>query len=651
MSVGDDYQAKVAAAPTGATFWFESGLHRLATPIDPKDGQTFLGAKGAVLDGSAVLTDFERAGSLYVASGQTQEGDRIATDEAAPGAVRGGFPETLFIDGQHLTPVASTDAVKAGTFYFDYAADKIYFADNPAGHLVETGKAAAAFESDAKNVTISNLTIEQFSSPVQHGAIQGGENWTVKNNEVRDNFGVGITVQAGSQVVGNYVHGNGEMGIGGEGANILVERNEIASNGEWAGIDPYWEGGGTKFALTTNLVVRDNYTHDNHGFGLWTDIDNIGTLYEGNLVVNNEGGGISHEISYDAEIRDNTLIGNGAKSQGWLWGGQIQIQNSQNVNVHDNLVDHSGGLNGIALIQQDRGSGAYGPYTTTSNTVHDNVLVSRSGEGASGGAADFNEAGMLNGGNVFANNEYHMADGNHWWWGDFPGGDDWAAYQAATNQDNGSVLTNAPIDTSQWLGGSGGATPTPAPAPAPTPAPETPSEPVAEGPDQPAPTPETAPTPTPEPSPTPEPVVVPAPGTATGGASLQGGGRIVDGDLMGSASGERLVGQGGALEIHGLGGDDRIVSSQASELLFGGAGRDTFVFRGESGNDSIEDFELGGSNADRIALDYAAFGSFDDVLAAARDVGSDTVIDLGESSLTLNDVSKGELQANDFLLI
>ncbi|RZI59983.1 MAG: right-handed parallel beta-helix repeat-containing protein, partial [Zymomonas sp.] len=453
LSVGDNYQSIVENSAANAVFVFDEGVHRLTQPLDPKDGQTFIGQQGAVLDGGAVLTSFTQQGSLYVASGQTQEGLRIATGEAV--AERGGFPETVFVDGHPLKPVASLGAVKPGSFYFDYAADKIYLADNPSGHTVEAGIASAAFESDASGVTISNLVIQHFNAPTQHGAIQGGENWTVENNEVRLNYGVGITVQDGGKIIGNNVHDNGQMGIGGNGANILVEGNDIGANGSWSGIDPFWEGGGSKFAQTTNLVVRDNYSHDNHGFGLWTDVDNIDTLYEGNLVVNNDGGGINHEISYDAVIRNNTFAGNGEAAQGdWLWGAAIQLQNAQNVDVYGNKIDMSDGLNGIGLIQQDRGSGAYGEYTTTGNTVHDNVLVSTGGDGRSGAVADFNEAGLLNGGNVFSDNQYFMDGGNHWWWGDLPSGDTWAAYQSDTDQDNGSTLSSAtPPDTSAWLTG------------------------------------------------------------------------------------------------------------------------------------------------------------------------------------------------------
>jgi Ca2+-binding RTX toxin-like protein len=452
LEVGADYQGLVDAAPDGATFVFAAGVHRLAAPIEPKDGQVFIGGPGAVLNGARELSEFERAGGLYVAAGQTQRGERIATDEGAEGAVRAGFPETFFIDDRPLRPVASIADVTAGAFFFDYPANRIYFADDPAGHVVEAGFARGAFAGDAQGVTISNLVVEMFDAPTQRGAIQGGEGWIIENNEVRLNYGVGITVQAGGRIVGNDVHDNGQMGLGGNGANILVEGNTIHANGFWSGIDQFWEGGGAKFALTQDLVVRGNYSYGNHGFGLWTDIDNVGALYEGNLVVNNDGGGITHEISYEAIIRGNTLIGNGTRPQGdWLWGGAIQIQNSQDVQVYGNRIDMSAALNGIALIQQDRGSGAFGAYTTTNNHVHDNILVSTGVEGASGGAADFDEAGLLDGGNVFADNRYFMPDGDHWWWGDFPLGDNWAAYQAATDQDEGSTLSQAAVDTIRWI--------------------------------------------------------------------------------------------------------------------------------------------------------------------------------------------------------
>ena len=126
-------------------------------------------------------------------------------------------------------------------------ADKIYIADNPTGQKVEAGKLVFAFGGNAQNVTVQNLVIEKYDPPIQDGAIQGGQGWTIQDNEVRLNYAVGIIVRDSSKIIGNYVHDNGQMGLGGSGDNILVQGNEIAKNGYWSGIDVLWEGGGFKY--------------------------------------------------------------------------------------------------------------------------------------------------------------------------------------------------------------------------------------------------------------------------------------------------------------------------------------------------------------------------------------------------------------------
>jgi hypothetical protein len=446
---GDDVTAIVNSAPAGATFYFEAGVYR-GLSLAPKDGQTFIGAEGAVINGSDLLTGFTSEGSHWVIGGQTQEGLRVATDLGDGVSMRPGYPETVFIDDQPMKPVDSLSKLVSGTFYFDYAADRIYIADDPTGRKVEAGKLDHAFEGSADGVTVQNFVIEKYNSPTQQAAIEAGQSWTIQDNEVRLNYGIGVHTWGNSKIAGNDVHDNGEMGIGATGSDVLVEGNEIANNGWWSGIQVFWEGGGSKFAYTDGLVVRGNYSHDNHGFGLWTDIDNVNTLYEDNVVVDNSGGGITHEISYDATIRNNVLMGNGYESQGdgWMWGGQIQIQNSQNVDIYGNRIDMSGadGGNGIALIQQSRGSGAYGPYTTTGNTIHDNTIVSTDGNGKIGGAADYNESGMLNGGNVWSNNHYYLSGDSQFKWGT---ADTLPEFKAATGE-TGTVSQAYP-DTSSWM--------------------------------------------------------------------------------------------------------------------------------------------------------------------------------------------------------
>ena len=452
LHAGDNVSAIVNAASAGATFFFEPGVYR-GVSITAKDGQTFLGAQGAILNGSEVLTNWTHSGNLWVVGGQTQQG-QARPEVGISGFQRAGYPETVFLDNQHLKPVDALSKVVPGTFYFDYGADKIYIANDPTGHTLEAGKLVDAIHGSAQNVTVQNLIVEKYNSPIQHAAIEaGGDGWTIKDNEVRLNYGdgirassVGIT-QDNINIIGNYVHDNGDFGMAGSGKNILVQGNEIAHNGFWAGVDPFWGAGGFKFSDTDGLVVRGNYSHDNDTYGMWTDINNIHTLYEDNVVVNNTGTGISHEISYDAIIRNNIVMDNSGDPRGWLWGAQINIQNSSNVDVYGNKIDMTGG-NGIALIEQNRGSGTHGPWVTTGNHIHDNIIVSHNSAGVTGAAGDFTAA-QLNS-NILDNNHYFMADvGNQFWWG---GTYSFSNFEADTHE-NGSISQSYP-NTDDWLTGT-----------------------------------------------------------------------------------------------------------------------------------------------------------------------------------------------------
>jgi len=423
LSPGMNVQSVVSANPEGTTFVFQPGIYRLQS-IQPLNGDIFVGQNNSILSGAQVLTTFTRQGNYWVAGGQTQQGQTAGT--CLPQYPMCVYPEDLYFDNVPLLHVASLSAVGPGSWYFDYPNHNIYFFDNPNGHVVEASVTRSAFSGPAANVSISGLTVEKYAIPAQFGAIGDqypGPNWTVTNNEVRWNHGTGITLLGGSQANLNYCHHNGDKGIGGTGTNVLVEGNLVSFN-NWAGFDPGWEAGGMKFALTTNLIVRGNSVHDNAGPGIWADVGNINTLIESNVVINNTGAtgaGIVDEISYSAIIRYNTTSYNTTASPIWLWGSQILIQNSQNVQVYGNSVETlSTGGNGIGIIYQSRGSGALGPYLAINNSVHNNTIVYRGGVSSSGEVADFNEQFWLqNGNNSFDYNAYHLIDPNlyHWNWG------------------------------------------------------------------------------------------------------------------------------------------------------------------------------------------------------------------------------------------
>ena len=135
--------------------------------------------------------------------------------------------------------------------------------------------------------------------------------------------------------------------------------------------------GGTKWSHTRNLTVRNNFSHHNFGPGLWTDVDNIYTLFENNLVEDNEARGIFHELSYDAIIRWNTARrnGNGNVFPWWATGAGVEVLSSPNVEIYGNHLEEN--YQGIMALHDHRGTGRYGPWAVTNLQVHDNVIYSR----------------------------------------------------------------------------------------------------------------------------------------------------------------------------------------------------------------------------------------------------------------------------------
>ncbi len=132
---------------------------------------------------------------------------------------------------------------------------------------------------------------------------------------------------------------------------------------------PLWEAGGVKLTNTNNLVVRGNYSLSNDGMGLWTDENNINTLYKNNTTNDNTWMGIVHEISYRAVIRNNTVLRNSFGYPYWIAAAGILVAASSDVEVYGNYLDGSAG--GIGGMQQNRGSGAYGPHLLQNLWVHE----------------------------------------------------------------------------------------------------------------------------------------------------------------------------------------------------------------------------------------------------------------------------------------
>lgn len=411
---GASIQTVIDRAGEGAAFCLKRGIHR-AQAIRPWPKQRFYGEGDTILNGSRLLAKFRREGALWVVNAEVRP--RPPHGECLPSAPTCDQPDVVFIDDTPLTRALSKEALAGGKFYIDYAGGKVYLADDPTNRKLELTVALFAFESTAADVSIRNVAVEKFASAAQKGAIHAreGTGWIIENCKVRLNSGAGISVGSGSRVRNCDIHHNGQIGIEGNGRDLLIENSHVWSNNIY-GFDATWQAGGVKIALSDGVAFRGNHVHDNNGPGLWCDIDCRNVVYEDNLIEDNRDIGIFHEISFNAVIRRNTLRRNGLGTRGWFWEADIVLAASQDVEVSDNTLTVAAGRCGIMLIDQGRRSDDGRLYKTRNNTIRGNDITFEGG--ACGGGVTDTKPGdenfgiIADGNNQFDGNTYRVPRGS-----------------------------------------------------------------------------------------------------------------------------------------------------------------------------------------------------------------------------------------------
>jgi parallel beta-helix repeat protein len=441
ISPGTSIQSAVNANPAGTTFMLQPGTYRLPAPVIPLNGDNFIGQTScappatscpAILSGSTVIgSSAVFDGQNYEVSGQTQQNPRGAsTTNCDPGWLGCIYPEDLFFDGipyQHLSS-ATLPAIGSGQWWFDYTNHIIYFHDNPAGHTVETSVINNAFGGSANNVNIQYLTIEEFAPMYPSGTIgvsQGdfaltqSTNWTVQNCEIMRNHGYGVRVGYGIQILNNYIHDNGQTGIGGgigvvttpttESTNseILIEGNLITHN-DYAHFDANFGSGGIKLGSTSGVTIRGNTIQYNEGSGVHFDDYSQNELLDGNTITDNvDSDGVNQEMGYGVStFRNNVVLRNGAQIYESHFAEQIGVHASAGVAAYCNVMEISSGpgINGWSMGAANRGSSTYPPLqylTATGNSFHHNTVIWDAG--ATGGVG-FMQDDAANQPNFFADN-------------------------------------------------------------------------------------------------------------------------------------------------------------------------------------------------------------------------------------------------------
>ena len=230
-----------------------------------------------------------------------------------------------------------------------------------------------------ENVTIEYLTIENFVPDENAGAVNGNGNngWTEKYDLMTDNSPGAAMMLGGDNVVSdNCLTENGQYGFNGYSwvdvnygstftggaTNITFTDNDVSYNNT----QKYQNGaeGGGKFWKNGDVVVTGNYIHDNiDAPGIWMDTDNAGFLVQDNYISDNDGEGLMYEISYNADIVDNTFVDNAVRNgegnesfpDGAIYisesGGNASVPSSYagELNIQDNVFQDN--WSGVVVYQ------------------------------------------------------------------------------------------------------------------------------------------------------------------------------------------------------------------------------------------------------------------------------------------------------------
>jgi parallel beta-helix repeat protein len=329
------------------------------------------------------------------------------TPTAAPASTcstSGGVPIATGDDAQRVVDAHGAGTrytVKAGTHLRNFSVrpkSGDTFCGEP-GAVLDGGRTLkTAFSGPATNVTLDSITVQEYNSGWQGGAIHPdatARGWVVRNVSALRNYWAGLMAADGMRILGGHYNDNDQLGISGNAATGIVldgldsdpttfDGPEMARN-RMLHVDCGYEAGGMKWDMG-QVTVRNARVHDNSCRGLWADGNSHDALIEHNLIDNNEEEGILYEISQDAVIRNNVINRNGFKGSGWYWAGGITVTASFNVEVYGNRL--SDNYNGITGIQQDRPDGTPPAHLLDNFEVHDNVICATGGSYPTGVVAD-----------------------------------------------------------------------------------------------------------------------------------------------------------------------------------------------------------------------------------------------------------------------
>lgn len=228
-------QDAISSHAAGTTYYLTAGTYAISASIDPQDGDTFIGAPGAVIDGS---------NSQPVAFGLNDQATNVTLK---------------YLTIQHFAGPQNNGIVNQGQGA-NWTIEYNTIQNNP-----DTMGGANGIEIGDGDVVRFNCLTGNAQTGISS---DGAKNFTVDHNEVAMNAvgyeakydcgcsgGMKFFTSTGGTVTNNWIHDNGSVGLWVDTNNsfFLIDGNVIENSEDEA----------IMYEISYNAVIRNNVLHDN----------------------------------------------------------------------------------------------------------------------------------------------------------------------------------------------------------------------------------------------------------------------------------------------------------------------------------------------------------------------------------------------------
>ncbi len=263
-------------------------------------------------------------------------------------------PDQVWINGVAQLQVGSLSALKAGAFFVDYGASRMYLGSDPTGKEVRASDLIQAFLIVSDGSILRGINVRRYAPSVpDFGAVSVRRpNVTLENMTVTDSATIGVSVITTKATIRNVaVSNSGMLGIHANRADgLVVENSKVErNNSEHFNMSPV--AGGLKVTQTRTVKVDGGVYSGNFGNGIWFDESVYDIKVVNATVQKNLGHGVEVELSAKFIIANNIITGNGKIG--------VLPRNSDGGRIWNNTIVGNVGSN-INLLQDSRR-----PYLTT----------------------------------------------------------------------------------------------------------------------------------------------------------------------------------------------------------------------------------------------------------------------------------------------